>query len=180
MGYGGARADDEARRAASAALDQIREGSLARAVYTVSRVKISDDRIDLGFGRFFSEDVLRYIQGCEKTVIFAATIGICADRLVNRFINISPARALALNSAGTALIEAFCDHICGELTDKYKAEGYRMRPRFSAGYGDFPLLCQRGLLGLLRADKNLGISLNDSLLMTPSKSVTAVAGLEKL
>lgn len=180
MGYGGAQVDDENRRVASLALDMVRAGSLACAVYTVSRVELSDDWIDIGFGRFASRDVLKYIQGCEKAVIFAATIGICADRLVNRFTNISPARALALNSAGTALIEAYCDRICGELGDRFKAEGYRMRPRFSAGYGDFPLMCQRGLLRLLRADKILGISLNDSLLMTPSKSVTAVAGLEKL
>jgi len=32
---------------------------------------------------------------------------------------------------------------------------------------------------MLRADKILGISLNDSLLMTPAKSVTAVVGLKK-
>ena len=62
---------------------------------------------------------------------------------------------------------------------EYNDAGLKSVSRFSAGYGDFPLECQRGLLEMLRADKILGISLNDSLLMTPAKSVTAVVGLKK-
>ena len=55
--------------------------------------------------------------------------------------------------------------------------GKRCRPRFSPGYGDFPLECQPGLFRLLGVQRNIGVTLTDSLLMLPTKSVTAVIGL---
>ena len=45
------------------------------------------------------------------------------------------------------------------------------------GYGDFPLVEQRTLLGLLDASRKVGVSLTDALLMVPSKSVSAVIGV---
>lgn len=39
--------------------------------------------------------------------------------------------------------------------------------------------CQPALLGTLEAGKRIGIKLTDSLLMMPSKSVTAVMGISK-
>ena len=49
--------------------------------------------------------------------------------------------------------------------------------RFSPGYGDMPLQTQSVLLAALDAQRKLGITLSKSLLMTPTKSVTAVIGL---
>lgn len=52
-----------------------------------------------------------------------------------------------------------------------------MRPRFSPGYGDFSILHQREFLGLLEAGKRIGLSMTESSMLTPTKSVTAVIGL---
>lgn len=54
-----------------------------------------------------------------------------------------------------------------------------MRPRFSPGYGDFPLECQQGIAAALELSKRIGVMLTDRLMMTPSKSVTAVMGLSQ-
>ena len=60
-----------------------------------------------------------------------------------------------------------------------KKKGLYLRPRFSPGYGDFSLSCQRAVLDALDAGKHLGIKLTDSFLMMPSKSVTAVIGVSQ-
>lgn len=181
MGVKGEGADSETEQLALNALKEVIAGSKPCAVYTLSDIKrdVQNNSLDLGFGSFCSRDVSKYLSSCEKAVIFAATIGIHTDRLVSRYEYISPVKALAVNSAGTALIEAFCDYLCLFLKREYNDAGLKSVSRFSAGYGDFPLECQRGLLEMLRADKILGISLDDSLLMTPAKSVTAVVGLKK-
>ena len=57
-------------------------------------------------------------------------------------------------------------------------EGRKTKPRFSPGYGDFPLDFQRDIFATMSLAKNIGITLNNSLLMSPSKSVTAVIGIE--
>ncbi|MCR5275107.1 MAG: Vitamin B12 dependent methionine synthase activation subunit, partial [Clostridiales bacterium] len=49
---------------------------------------------------------------------------------------------------------------------------------FSPGYGDLPIEVQKEFLPLLDAERRLGITLSDSYLMSPSKSVTAIIGIE--
>ena len=51
--------------------------------------------------------------------------------------------------------------------------------RYSPGYGDFPLTAQRELLSLLDAPRKVGVSLTDTLLMVPSKSVSAIIGVKE-
>ena len=51
-------------------------------------------------------------------------------------------------------------------------------PRFSPGYGDFPLDCQKDIFAALDCG-SIGLTLNDNLFMTPSKSVTAVIGVRE-
>lgn len=52
-----------------------------------------------------------------------------------------------------------------------------LKIRFSPGYGDFSLEHQKDFFRLLQLEKNLGMSLNSALLMSPSKSITAVIGV---
>ena len=49
--------------------------------------------------------------------------------------------------------------------------------RFSPGYGDLPIEVQKDFLPLLDAERRLGITLSESCLMAPSKSVTAIIGV---
>ena len=59
------------------------------------------------------------------------------------------------------------------------AEGETLVPRYSPGFGDFPLTAQREILSVLDAARAIGVSLTDTLLMVPSKSVSAVIGVKR-
>ena len=72
-------------------------------------------------------------------------------------------------------IEAFADTRCAILRRNYG----QIRSRFSPGYGDFSLTYQLDFDRILNMRNTLGITLNDALLMTPSKSITAVIGIPK-
>ena len=52
------------------------------------------------------------------------------------------------------------------------------QPRFSPGYGAVPLSVQREFFNLLACEKLIGVCLTDTLLMTPTKSVTAFVGMK--
>ena len=82
-----------------------------------------------------------------------------------------------MQAAATAMIESYCDEVNTALKESFEKKGLYLRPRFSPGYGDFPLECQRDITSVLETAKRIGIMLTDSLLMTPSKSVTAVMGV---
>jgi hypothetical protein len=81
-----------------------------------------------------------------------------------------------LQALGSERVEALCDEFCRLMAIESKRE---LRPRFSPGYGDLPLELQRDIFRLLEPSRRIGVVLNDSLLMSPSKSVTAIIGIEK-
>ena len=126
-----------------------------------------------------SKMLLKNLENCSSVIIFAATIGVEIDRLIAKYGRISPSRALMMQAIGAERIEALCDEFCEDLKNE---RNVNLSPRFSPGYGDLSLEVQKDIFDILDCSRKIGISLNDSLLMSPSKSVTAFVGIsnEKL
>lgn len=159
--------------------------------YRMLPVSISQgEDIDFGLCRVVSRDLAKNLAGCENCIFFAATVGHGIDRMIVKYSRIDSAKALFMQAIGAERVESLCDTFCSD-TDIFVAEDsqspfgvscgvsrYRLRPRFSPGYGDLSLEMQKDFLNITEAGKRLNISLGDSLLMSPSKSVTAIVGLE--
>ena len=135
--------------------------------------------IDLGFAKVESAALDRYLEGCDAIVLFAATVGIGIDRLIARYETASPARALMLQAVGAERIEALCDVFCADYAQRELKTGRCMKPRFSPGYGDLAIELQKDVFRVLECPKWIGLTLNGSMMMSPSKSVTAMAGIGK-
>ncbi len=120
-----------------------------------------------------SQGLLAAIKDSDKVLIFAATIGVGLDRLLVKYGDISPLKLLFMQAIGAERIEALCDILCQEWQKEYGCIG----GRFSPGYGDFPLAAQKDIFRILQCEKKIGLTLTDSLVMTPTKSVTAIVGL---
>ena len=136
-------------------------------------VKIDGDIIDIGFGDIKSRSLSSHLKGCTGAYLFAATIGIGADRLIAKYGRIKPAKSVVIDALGSSAIESFCDN--AEL--RIIAGKDKTCSRFSPGYGDLPLSVQLDFMRCLDMNRRLGITLSDSLLMTPTKSVTAIIGV---
>ena len=126
-----------------------------------------------------SRSLAKNLQGCSEVILFAATIGEGADLLARKYGRINVAKAVVMQAAAAAMIEAFCDEENEKLRAEAAEKGLYLRPRFSPGYGDFSLNHQRDFARVLEMQKTVGITLTESLLMLPSKSVTAVIGVSK-
>ena len=150
---------------------------LCYAYYPISR---EDGRVNLGFAEVCSDRLAAHLEGCHGVILLAATIGISFDRLVAKEIKVSPTKALLLDGLGAERIEALCDLFCREEAEVLAKSGETLTSRFSAGYGDLPLDLQKSIFAALDCKKNIGLTLNDSLLMSPQKSVTAIIGIKKV
>lgn len=128
---------------------------------------------DFGAFRFNSRKLALNLDGCEKAVIFAATLGSGMDRLIEKNSRLSPTRALIMQAIGAERIEALCDAFCKDIEKEYGTA----RPRFSPGYGDLALECQKDIFRVLDCERQIGLTLGESLIMSPSKSVTAIVGI---
>ena len=127
-----------------------------------------------------SSDLARLLDGCDEVVIFAATIGLATDKYIKRFQRTETTKALLAQAYGTERIERLCNVFCKEFSNSLASKNRTCTKRFSPGYGDLPLSLQKGFFLLLDCNRQIGISLNDSLLMTPTKSVTAIFGVKTL
>ena len=136
---------------------------------------------ELSLAEYFSAsgNLMKNLSGCSEVILFAATVGAGIDRLIRRYERIEPARSLLFQAYGAERVESLCDLINQDINRCVSEFGWSTHPRFSPGYGDLSLEIQPVLLSLLDAERRLGITLGTSLLMSPSKSVTAVIGLEK-
>ena len=127
-----------------------------------------------------SHSLARNLSGCEEVSLLAVTIGAAPDRFIARARAKGRASlALALQAAGAALIENWCDEVQERIREEVAPRGYYLRPRFSPGYGDLPLSYQRDFFQILKVTQHTGITLSESLLMLPTKSVTAFIGFTR-
>ena len=133
--------------------------------------------IDFGFAKIQSEALAKRLSGSFGAVIFAATVGIGLDRLIARYGAVSPSKALMLQAIGAERIESLCDRFCSDMQDEYRNSGKSITQRFSPGYGDLNIEAQKEIFRVLDCSRQIGLTLNESMLMSPSKSVTAIVGI---
>ena len=145
-----------------------------RVSYCVQTVISCDEQtgvIELEHMKITSRDLAGNISGCERVVVFAATVGPGIDRLIKKHVKLDPVKALFMQAIGAERAETMCNLFCNTFPEK-------LRPRFSPGFGDLTLSVQPEVLRITNAQKNLSITLDDGYLMSPSKSVTAFAGIQ--
>ena len=146
-----------------------------QACFKVLPLRIEGDTCNFGLFSLTSKDLAKSLKTSTRAVVFGATVGVGIDRLILRYGRLSPARGVLFQAIGAERIEAFCDALCDTLS---KDLGGHPTPRFSCGYGDLPLSAQKTVFAVLDCDK-IGLYLNESLMMSPTKSVTAIFGLEE-
>lgn len=136
-------------------------------------------RVRIGDEAFISQNLSRNLQDCEKVLLLAATLGAQVDRLIQKYSRLDMAKAVILQAAAAAILEEYCDEKNRELQQKAEEQGWYFRPRFSPGYGDFPIDFQKPLLAMLSAQKRIGVTTTESGMLVPVKSVTAVIGMSR-
>ncbi|MBQ9777788.1 MAG: Vitamin B12 dependent methionine synthase activation subunit [Clostridia bacterium] len=150
-----------------------------RVCYRELPITLDNGMLHLGFADSDSSDLQKNLAECSSIVLFAATVGLAPDRLVARYTPISPTKALLMQAIGAERIEALCDLFSQEISAEKSLAGFKTRPRFSPGYGDLSLDLQKSIVLTLDCQRKIGLALNESLLLTPTKSVTAIIGVTR-
>lgn len=173
--YAGCKdADEDIMTLVNECIDEARGSITYKVCYRELPVCINGDICDFGAFNVTSASLAKNLADCGNVIIFAATAGVGIDRLIAKYARISPSKALIMQAIGSERVEALCDAFCDDMA---KEKNICLRPRFSPGYGDVCLEVQNDFFDILDCSRRIGISLNDSLLMSPSKSVTAFVGI---
>ncbi len=114
---------------------------------------------------------------CDRAVLLICTLGAAFETLLRQKQARSMAEAAMLDACGSAFVEVGCDAAEREIAQRFP-DCY-LTDRFSPGYGDLPLSIQPAFCAALDAQRQLGVTVTESLLMVPTKTVTAVIGLSE-
>ena len=177
---GGAAPDANIEELIGECKRELEQAASPRVTWREYPLTIRNHVIDMTCLQTQSKSLERNLKDCEQVLLFAATLGSQVDVLLHRYGMIQMSKAVVMQAASVAMLETFCDEKNQQLKEEYEKQGWYLRPRFSPGYGDFPLECQRKIAPALELGKRIGVTLTDSLLMAPSKSITAVIGLSRL
>lgn len=174
LGYKNNNYDEPTVQKVTALMDRLVNECNTKFIYKVVDVAVVDGVIDFGGFLVESKNLAKNLAGCKKAIVFACTIGQSADLLIRRLSVTSVADSVMINACGSSYAEEYANDCNRGLKEKY---GKGLRPRFSPGYGDFDLKHQHDIVGLLNTPKEIGVTLTDSLMLIPSKSITAVIGV---
>jgi hypothetical protein len=148
------------------------------AVYDHVQVDTTNKQVIISDVIFKTRSVVtRQLDKATSIAVFACTAGAALSELAaehNRKGN--TIHAYMIDSLGSIAVERAMDIIQENLKTVMAERGLRITNRYSPGYCNWNIREQEKLFGLLPANF-CGISLTESLLMKPIKSVSGVIGI---
>ena len=170
LGGAGIRRNEVMERMMDEAEQELFRAASPKYLYKI--VDLPDEELTAG------EDIKRHLEGCDRAVLLCATLGAEVDRLIRIAQIRDMAKAVVLDSMASVAIE----QVCCQVDELIAAQlpGSFLTFRFSPGYGDYPIELQKTFLTRLDAPRKIGLSVSDSYLLIPAKSVTAIAGISDM
>ena len=164
LGYGDAVPDEQTLHALREMKTLVMQSSEPRVVYRVFELH-DNQPLDCDV-QLAGKDIKRLLQESHACIFMAATLGTRIDKEMKKLQLQDMMKAVLFDSCASAAIEAVCDQVQEELREHYPC-----------GYGDLPITLQAGFIQALDAQKRIGLHVNESSLLVPMKSVTAIIGI---
>ncbi|MGE5629464.1 MAG: vitamin B12 dependent-methionine synthase activation domain-containing protein [Caulobacteraceae bacterium] len=181
MGYKGQKLDANVERLLDACIDEITEISKGSFTYEIFDIERVEEGLWLKGTTLIlrGRDIDAHLSKSEKCAVMAVTLGLEIDRRIAFYSKTDLTRSLIFDACATAAVESLCDEVQVEIEAKAKAMSLEITSRYSPGYGDLPIDHQREIARVLKVYERIGLSVNESSIMIPRKSVTAVIGMQK-
>ncbi len=136
--------------------------------------KRTEEGIELEGFLIKSKNLAKRFSRVQKVTLFLATIGQGLTTLIeNDEREISD--SVIFDAIGSEAVESTVRWFHKNLFLRAKKKGFKITGRYSPGYGDFSIECQKWFVKNLRGDK-MGIRITDNYMLVPEKSITGVIG----
>lgn len=141
-------------------------------------IDIQNNLLLIGQERFQAgRHIIPKLKGSEGVALFICTAGWeVGERIQKHTQEGDTMSAYVADMIGSVLVEEAMDRIHKILSDRMKQQEWQVTNRYSPGYCDWNVKEQRALFRLL-PEHFCGVTLTDSMLMVPVKSVSGVIGV---
>lgn len=183
MGYGGAVPDADVLAEISGLTAEIRPVLRPRFCFFTAEGTLDMDKNTLtACGETFDVGriIARQLRGSEAFAFFVATAGVMFENIQHRLMAENDmVKVFVADAMGSVIAEKTADCMEAELRSYIADRGWLHTNRFSPGYCGWHVSQQQRLFSLFPVKNPCGVSLTDSSLMLPIKSVSGVIGLGK-
>jgi hypothetical protein len=140
--------------------------------------KVTHDRITLDNGEVLrGPDVARLLAPAKQVFVAAASIGPALEARASHYFSAGEkARGYLLDCLGTATMDSLVKQVCAHFENAAAPSGYPLGFPISPGDSGWPIAEQRVLFRMLPTDL-IGVSLTDTCVMLPKKSLSFVVGV---
>ncbi|WP_461206605.1 vitamin B12 dependent-methionine synthase activation domain-containing protein [Clostridium sp. DL1XJH146] len=182
LGYRNQETDTTIENLIDLCIEEVKEYSIPKSTFKTfdlmkiqdtQNVKITDTNLT-----FHGRDIYNHLKNSTKCTIMASTLGVQIEKKTRLYEKSNLTKALIFDACATTAIESFCDEIEEEVKKEAEKLNLAITYRYSPGYGDFDLNIQHNILNVLDAHKKIGLTVTDTNILLPRKSVTAVIGFQ--
>ena len=124
-----------------------------------------------------SKDISELLRDCDKCVLMCATLGFNIEKNIRRYSYNNLTKGIIIDACATTSIEEVCDLVQDSILDKVAKEEKSLTMRYSPGYGDLDISANRDILNVLDAHRKIGVTVTNTGIMIPRKSVVALIGI---
>ena len=178
LGYGKHAVDEGTLGLISDSFRDLEACAAAKSIYRIFECEhTGDNELKIGKMNITSRSLGKNLKGCGRVVLLGATLGTGVDLMMKRYSLTDMAKAVVMQACAAAYLEEYLDQLQEKIGEELRQQEKWLRPRFSPGYGDFDIHHQKDILQMLDTAKTIGLTMTDSYMLTPVKSVTALIGI---
>lgn len=177
LGFKNKPADESTLKLIDECKSEIKELTNGRYVYKSYDIDLKDKKVILKNAglEIESNSLYKLLKDCRSCFIIAATLGNAVDARIRYYEAADLTRAVVFDACASTAIEDVCDNAEEEI--KRIINNKYLTMRYSPGYGDLSIALQKKFISLISADKTIGLTVSQSNVLFPLKSVTAICGV---
>jgi hypothetical protein len=181
MGHRGQKLDHAMESLLDACIEEVKAVSRESFTYRIFDLEKQEQGIYLKGSTLLlrGRDIEAHLEKAESCALMAVSLGLEIDKRITLYSRTDLTRSVIFDACAVAAVESLCDEVQQEIEEKAKSIGLQITQRFSPGYGDFSIDIQRYITKVLGTYEKFGLGVNESSIMIPRKSVTAVIGLQR-
>lgn len=181
MGYGDAQPDADVTAEVERLVDEIRTIIHPRYCFFLTKGELAPRTCLLeACGRRFmlGRIIAHQLRGASAFAFFVATAGMEFEQFQHRLKEEGDmVRVFIADAIGSVIAEKTADRMEEALQRQIDTAGWKHTNRFSPGYCGWHVSAQQDLFKLFPSEAPCGVSLTDSSLMLPIKSVSGIIGI---
>ena len=125
-----------------------------------------------------SKKMAEILKDCEYCSLFVSTIGPELENHAVEMAKDDQSGSFFLEHVGNWMAEYMAEAVEKRISQGIIKAGFISKKRYSVGYGDWHVEAQKEILEITEA-RRIGVSISESYLMIPRKSVSALIGWER-